>query len=148
MVRRTFAAGSTILECARKVILRDRLVSACEALGFATGGAALHVDDLPVAECQDLETLVASSVRSEPLGRADDLVVANLGELGLNLDAALAPLLDLEAQDLTGLVGAASGGRSFPPEVTVRNAAPLVFVGDQRHERLWVALVERFGCRA
>jgi hypothetical protein len=41
--------------------------------------------------------LVASSIGSEPLGRADDLVGADLGELGLNLDAALAALPDLAA---------------------------------------------------
>jgi hypothetical protein len=51
-------------------------VAACKALGFAAGGAALHVDDLSVAECHDLEALVPSSIRSEPLGRADDLVSA------------------------------------------------------------------------
>jgi len=124
------------------------LVAACEALGFTAGGAALHVDDLPVAECQDLESLVALSVGSEPLGRADDLVVADLDELGLNLDAALATLLDLELQDLTGLVGAASGGRSLPPEVAMRHTTPLVLVSDQRRERLWVTPVERFGCCA
>jgi hypothetical protein len=121
-------------------------VAACEALGFAAGGAALHVDDLPVAECQDLETLLASSIGSEPLGRADDLVGADLSEPGLNLDASLAALLDLELQDLTGLVGAASGRRLLPPEVAMRNAAPLVLVSDQRRERLWVTPVERFGC--
>lgn len=44
------------------------LVPACEAFGFAAGEAALYVDDLSVAECEDLEALVASSVRSEPLG--------------------------------------------------------------------------------
>jgi len=121
-------------------------VPAREALGFAAGGAALHVDDLPVAECQDLESLIALSIGSEPLGRADDLVVADLGELGLNLDAALAALLDLELQDLTGLVGAASGRRSLPPEMAVRNAAPFGLVGDQSCKRLRVTPVERFGC--
>lgn len=122
------------------------LVTACEAFGFAAGGAALHVDDLSVAECQDLEALVPSSIRSEPLGRADDLVGADLGELRLNLDPALAPLLDLEPQDLTGLIGAVSGGRSLPPEVAVRNATPLVLVGDQGRERLWVTPIQRFSC--
>ena len=53
------------------------LAAAREELGFAAGGAALHVDDLPVAQGWDLKALVASPVRSEPLGRADDLVVAD-----------------------------------------------------------------------
>jgi len=122
------------------------LVPACEAFGFAAGGAALHVDDLPVAECEDLEALMASSIRSEPLGRADDLVVADPGELGLNLDPALAALLDLELQDLTGLVHAVTSGSVLPPEVPVRNATPLVLVSDQRSEGLGVTLIERFGC--
>jgi hypothetical protein len=124
------------------------LVAACEALGFAAGGAALHVDDLPVAECQDLEALVASSIRFQPLGRADDLVGADLGELRLNLDPALAPLLDLERQDLTGLLGAVSGGRSLPPEMAVRDATPLVLLSDQRRERLGITPIQRFGCSA
>ena len=82
----------------------------CEALGFAAGGAALHVDDLPVAEREDLEALVPSSIRSKPLGRTDDLVVVDLGELGPDLDALFAALLDLELQDLKGLVGAVTRG--------------------------------------
>jgi hypothetical protein len=54
----------------------------------------------------------------------------------------------LERQDLTGLVGAASGGRPLPPEVAMRHTTPLVLVSDQRRERLWVTPVERFGCCA
>jgi hypothetical protein len=121
-------------------------VAACEALGFAAGGAALHVDDLPVAECEDLKALLASSIRSEPLRRADDLVVTDLDELGLNLGPSIAALLDLELQDLTGLVWTVSARRPFPPQMTVRNAPPFVLVGDQRSEGLWVTLIERFSC--
>ena len=120
-------------------------MAAREARGFATGGAALHVDDLPVAECQDLEALVASAISSEPLGRADDFVGADLGELRLNLDPPFAPFLDLELQDLTGLVGTVSGRRSLPPEMAVRDAAPLVLVSDQGRERIGVTRVERLG---
>ena len=119
------------------------LVAAGEALGLAAGGAALHVDDHPVTQRQDLEALVASPVCSEPLGRADDPVVADLGELRLNLDPALAPLLDLEAQDLTGLVRSVSGGCSLPPKMAVRHATPLVLVSDQSRKRLRVTPIQR-----
>ena len=80
-------------------------MAACEPLGFAAGGAALHVDDLPVAEREDLEALVPSSIRSQPPGPADDPVVVDLGELGPDLDARFAVLLDLELQDLTASSG-------------------------------------------
>jgi len=69
-------------------------------------------------------------------------------ELGLRLDPSSALFLYLESQDLTGLVGTASGGRAFPPEVAVRDAAPLRVLREQRHEWLGIAPVERFGCRA
>jgi hypothetical protein len=90
----------------------------------------LHVDDFVVADREDLEAFVARSVGGEPMGRADDLV-SELGELGLDFDAPLAALGDLESQDLTGLVGAMSGRGALPPEVAVRDAAPLVLLGDQ-----------------
>lgn len=94
------------------------LVAAREPLGFAAGGAALHVDDFVVADGEDLEAFVATSVGSEPLGRADDLV-AHLRELRLNIDAALSAFCDLESQDLTGLVGPMSGGCALPPKAAV-----------------------------
>lgn len=89
--------------------------AAGETLGLAASRAALQVDDLPLAEGQDLEAFVAAPVRAEPVGRADDHVVADAGELRLHLDAAVAALPDLEGQDLTGLVGAASRRRVLPP---------------------------------
>ena len=95
-----------------------------------------------------MEALVAASVGVEPGARADDLVLADLLELRLYFDAALTALLYLELQDLTGLVRAASGWRSFPPQVAVRDAAPLGVVGKQQSERLGVALVQCFGGRA
>jgi hypothetical protein len=79
-----------------------------DALGGAQGAATLHVGDLSVAECDHLEALVPSAVGGEPLRRADDLVVSDLPELRLHLKAVLAAFLDLELQDRTGLVGAAS----------------------------------------
>jgi len=103
----------------------------------------LHVDDFVVADREDLEAFVATSVGGEPLGRADDLV-SELGELGLDFDAPLA-LGDLELQDLTGLVGAVSGRGALPPEVAVRDAAPLVLLSDQRGERFRISVVEGFG---
>jgi hypothetical protein len=90
----------------------------------------LHVNDFVVTDREDLEAFVAASVGGEPLGRADDLV-SELGELGLDFDTPFAALGDLELQDLTGLVGAVSGGRALPPEVTVRETAPFVLLGDQ-----------------
>lgn len=91
---------------------------------------------------------MTSPIRSEPLRRADDRVVADLAELRLNLDPALAPLLDLELQDLTGLIRAPSRRRSFPPEMPVRDPAPLGVVCKKRRKRLGVALIESFGGRA
>src|SRR5260370_36956562 len=63
----------------------------------------------------------------------------------LHLDPAAAALLDLEGQDLTGLVRAVSDGRLFPPQVAVRDAAPLRMLCEQCRERFGVALAERFG---
>ena len=121
-------------------------MAACEALGLAAGAAALHVDDRPVAKSEDLEALVLSSIRSEPLRRADDLVVADQRELGLDLDAVIAAPLDLNPQDLAGLIGAVTSGSAFPPEAPARDATPLVLIADQRGEGLRVTPVERFGC--
>ena len=68
----------------------------------------MHVEDLAVAERQDLEALPASTVIAQPARGADDLVVADLREVGLDPDSPPAALPDLELQDLTGLVGAVS----------------------------------------
>jgi hypothetical protein len=91
------------------------LAPAREALGFPAGRAALHVDDLAVAQGQDLVALVTDSVGARPLRRADDLVVANIRERGLHLDSLLAALLDLELENLTGPVGAVSCRCALPP---------------------------------
>lgn len=107
------------------------LVPTGEAFGLPSGGAALHVDDLAVAQRQHLEALVPLPVFSDPLRRADDLVVAYLRELRLYLEPVLAPLLDLKRQDLTGLVRASSGGCVLPPEVTVGHPPPLGVVRQQ-----------------
>lgn len=57
----------------------------------------------------------------------------------------IAALLDLELQDLTGFVRAMTGRSVLPPQVPVRDAAPLVLVSDQRSEGLGITLIERFG---
>ena len=125
-----------------------RLSGARETFGLAARRAALHVDDLAVAEREHLVALLAAAVGAEPLGGADDLVVADLGEFGLDGDAVLAAFADLEGQDLTGLVRAVSGRRALPPQVAVRDAAPLALLGDQGGEWFRVALVERCRCGA
>jgi hypothetical protein len=58
------------------------------------------------------------------------------------------PLLDLELQDLTGLVRAASGWCVLPPEMAAGDAAPFRVFGEERHEGLGIAAVESFGCGA
>ena len=105
------------------------LLASREAFGFAAGGAALHVDDLAVAEREDLEAFVAPAIGSKPLRRADDLV-ADLGELRLHGDPSLAPLVDLKVQDLTGLIGTVSNRCALPPQMAVRDAAPLIVFRD------------------
>jgi hypothetical protein len=94
-----------------------------------------------------LEALLPSAVAAGPLRRADDLVVTDSPELGLQIDAPLAPFLNLEPQDLTGLVGAASGGSALPPEMAAGDTAPFRVFGEQGAEGLGVALVECCGRR-
>ena len=114
-----------------------------EAFGLTAGRASLHICDLAVAQCDHLEALLRSAVGCEPAGRADDDIVADLLELRLDGDPPVASLLDLESQDLTGLVGAASGWGALPPEMTVRHAAPLGVLCEERGERFGVAAIER-----
>ena len=135
--RQAFGCGSTAYERAATdsrfaEASAPPLAAAGEALGFAAGGAALHVDDLAVPQCQHLVALLAATV----------------GELRLDLDPAAASLFDLEGQDLTGLVRAVSDGRLFPPQMAVRDAAPLCVLCEQCRERFRVALAKRFGCGA
>ena len=115
------------------------------SLGFAQRPAALQIDDPSLAKRDQLEALLASAVAPDPGGRADDHVPADLPERWLHLDPLVAAFLDLKLQDLTGLVGSASGGRLLPPEVTVRDATPLGVVCEERGEGCWIAVVERFG---
>lgn len=115
-----------------------------EAFGLTAGAAALHVDDLPVAQGQHLIALDSRAAGLPPLRRSDDLV-ADLRELGLHLDPPVAALLDLKLENLTGLVGTVSDRRRLPPQMAVRDAAPLRVLGEQRSERPGVAAVERFG---
>ena len=116
-----------------------------EAFCLPSCSAALHVDDLAVADRKNLEPFLAATIGTEPLRRADDHVVADLAELRLHLDTAPGALADLEGQDLTGLVGAVSGGCALPPQMAVRDAAPRALVADAVSERPRVASVECFG---
>jgi len=107
----------------------------------------LHVDDLAVTDGEDLEALLTAAVGCEPAGRADDLV-ADLGELRRNHDLPFAALAELELQDLPGLVRAVSRRSLLPPQMSPRDAAPLVPLGDQRDKGLWVTPTERLGSDA
>ena len=123
------------------------LVRSCKSLGLTAGVAALHVDDLSVTHGQHLIPLdSAAAAGDEPPRRADDLV-ADLRELGLHLDLPLASLLDLKLENLTGLVGAVSCRRAFPPQMPVRDTAPLGPLSEQRGKRLGVTAIECFSCR-
>jgi|GEM_PF-3835366 len=135
-------AGNDQEECVAKLDASR----AGESLGLPAGRAALHVDDLAVPEGEYLEALLAGA-GLHPSGGADDDAVADLGELGLDVDSIVTSFADLESQDLTGLVGAVSGGCAFPPQVPVWDAAPFAFVRDQLRERTGVAAVERLRCR-
>ena len=68
-----------------------------------------------------------------------------MNKLPVHLHALRAPLLDLELQDLTGLVGSASCGRVLPQQKAARLTAPFRIVGEERCERPGIALVERVG---
>ena len=113
---------------------------------MTAGGAVLHVDDLPVPHAQYLIPLDSRAIGNEPVRGSDDLV-ADLRELWLHLDPSLAPLLDLKLENLTGLVGAVSGGCVFPPQMTARDTTPLRVLCEQRSKRFRVTAVECFGCR-
>jgi hypothetical protein len=124
-------------------------VRARKTLGLTAGGTALHVNDLSVTHGQHLIPLDSTAASGdEPPRRADDLVVADASELGLYLDPPLALLLDLKLENRTGLIGAASRRRAFPPQMPVRDAAPLRVLCEKRGKRLRVTAIECFGCRA
>jgi hypothetical protein len=107
-------------------------VPTCEALGLSAGGETLKVDDLVIAEGDHLEALLPPTIRTQPVSRSDDRVLSDLSELGRDLDSVLAPLLNLEPQDLTGLVGAASGRGELPPQMAVRYPSPLRLFCEER----------------
>jgi hypothetical protein len=117
-------------------------MSASELLGFDSGGAALHVDNLAVAEGDDhgipppqLPVLIPQ------LRCSDDLVVTDAGE-GQILDCPSAACV----QDLTGLVWPASGGCVLPPEVSLGRPTPLCVFCEERDERLGIAAIQGLGC--
>jgi hypothetical protein len=89
---------------------------------------------------------VPLAVGTGPACRPDDLVVADLCEFRVKVARVPAALLDQGLEDLTGLVGAVSGGRVFPPQMPVRDTAPLRVLCKQRRERVRVTAAECFGC--
>lgn len=114
-----------------------------EPFRLTARSASLHVLNLAFADCDHLEPLLFSTVGCEPAGRPDDHVVADPFELRLDGDSSHARLLDLESQDLTGLVGAASRWGALPPEMTVGYAAPFRVFCEERGKRFGVAAIER-----
>lgn len=123
-----FAVENTTLSLlsrrADSPLLVGQAKSSGEAFGLAAAFEPLHVDDLAVVEGEDLVALLAAA-RCLQVGRGDDDVVAHLLEFRFHIQRLIAAFLELELQDLTGLIGAASGGRLLPPEVSMRDAAPL-----------------------
>ena len=119
-------------------------MSASESLGFASRAALLHVSDLavPVRDHHRI-ALGRRSVGAPPVRGTDDLVLPDLREREV-VDLPTAARL----QDLTGLVWPASGGCVLPPEVAVRDAAPLGILREERGERLGIAVIQRLGCCA
>ena len=122
--------------------------AASEALGLATGRAALEVDDPAAPERDHLEALAPPAVLVQPLRRPDDDVVSDLLELRLYVEVAPTALLEREPQDLTGLGRAASGRRALPPKAAVGHPSPLGVLREQGRERLRISSVERLGGRA
>jgi hypothetical protein len=65
----------------------------------------------------------------QPARARDDLVADFTEVRGFEPDAIVGLLFALEVENLTGLIGAVSGGRSLPPEEAARYATPFkVFV--------------------
>ncbi len=114
-----------------------------EAFGGSTCAAVLPVDDPFLADREDLvDRALGLAALVQPARTRDDLV-ADLTELGsFEPDATVWLLFALELENLTGLVGAVSGGRSLRPEEAARHATPLEVFVQQRDERVGVAAVE------
>ena len=75
--------------------------------------------------------------------RTRDDPVADLTEFGgFEPDTTVRLPFALELENLTGLIGAVSGGRSLPPEEAARHATPFEVFVQQRDERFGVAVVE------
>ncbi len=119
-----------------------------ESLGLTSRLAALDIHDLAVANRQNLVALDSRAVLVEPDRRADDPVVRDHAEFRLDARGSAAPLVDLELQDLTGLVRSASVRRSFPPQMTTGDATPFGILSEERCKRLRVAVAKRIGSSA
>ncbi len=119
-------------------------MSAGELLGFASRGALLHVSDLAVAERDHYWiALRRHSVGTRPVRGTDDVVFSDLSKREV-VDLPTAARL----QDLTGLVRSPSRGGVFPPEMAVRDAAPLSVLCEERGERFGITVTQRLGCSA
>ena len=126
----------------RSAARRRALSTLREPLGLTARRTPLHVDDLAVAHCEHHEPLLMAVIRRSPRGRPDDLVTY-LRELGRDSGQMRTLLLQLELQDLTGVVGTASTRRLLPPQMAVGDSAPFAVLVDKRKKRLRVSAVER-----
>jgi hypothetical protein len=119
-------------------------VTAGKALRFTLGGAFLHVPDLAVPEGDHhWVALRRHSVGTSPVRGGDDFVVIDLGKREV-VDLPTAARLE----DLTGLVWPASRRCALPPEVAVRDAAPLGILCEKRAERFGIAVTQCLGSGA
>jgi hypothetical protein len=106
-------------------------------------GVVLHVDDLAVPQSEGLRPGVPLPVRARPGERDYDPVATRLdGVETVGAVADFPPFRYPPSENLTGLVGAASGG--WPQRLPQPAAAPPLHVRvNQRDERLDVTFSER-----
>jgi hypothetical protein len=138
---RTAQATSTTLDVASPSLRAGR-----EALCCALCAAVLPADDPFVADREHLvDRLLRLAVLVDPVRGRDDLV-SYFGDVNrLDPEATVRSSLALEVENLTGLVGAVSGGCPFPPEVSARRSPPFKVIVQERNQGRGVALVEGGG---
>ena len=144
-LRRCAGASGAVPEPAREFLLRAPPAPR-ESPGLAARATHLHVCDLVVSKRQHVPARIADLVHAGAVHRADQLVVASPRKRRVELEAVGTSLPDPVRQDLTGLVGAASGRRVLPPQEAVRHAAPFRVFGEQGRERLGITFVESLDC--
>ena len=118
-----------------------------EAFGVLSRLAVLPVNDPAAADGHDVVALVLAPVFADPDEGTDHLVFADRRVVGLDQGRPSLVPRDPLLQGLTGLVGAVSGGRVLPPEVSARDPAPLCVISEQRGEWFRVAFELRFHSR-